>query len=196
MADSLEGYLNFYSVSGDGEVMMWTLVKTSLSAMQILSLTFTKTLVNLDQEKMADHNMLDGGRSFAFKPDDDTKFLVGTEDGQVILATTQYSSQYLQSYPAHATPIYNIEWNTYCPDLFLTCAFEFIVKLWHKDSVSPILRFDVGAQVGDIAWAPYSSTVFAVVTSEGKVFIFDLSINMYNPICVQVRITFGYHKKV
>ncbi len=43
------------------------------------------------------------------------------------------------------------------------------------------------SQVGDVAWAPYSSTVFAVVTLEGKVFVFDLSINKYNAICVQVR---------
>ena len=42
-------------------------------------------------------------------------------------------------------------------------------------------------KVGDIAWAPYSSTVFAVVTLDGKVFVFDLSINKYNAICVQVR---------
>jgi hypothetical protein len=42
------------------------------------------------------------------------------------------------------------------------------------------------AQVGDVAWAPYSSTVFAVVTLDGKVFVFDLSINKYSAICVQV----------
>ena len=44
-------------------------------------------------------------------------------------------------------------------------------------------------QVGDVAWAPYSSTVFAAVTFEGKVYIYDLSVNKYNPICVQVNKT-------
>ena len=29
--------------------------------------------------------------------------------------------------------------------------------------------FDLNAQVGDVAWAPYSSTVFAAVTVDGKV---------------------------
>merc|ERR1712155_192100 len=75
-------------------------------------------------------------------------FLVGTEEGSVILATQQYSSQYLMTYPAHATPIYSIQWNTFSPDLFITCAFEFIVKIWHKDSTNPIWRFDLGSQVG------------------------------------------------
>ena len=59
-------------------------------------------------------------------------------------------------------------------------------------------------QVGDVAWAPYSSTVFAAVTVDGKVeenlvsciflpvrqnlfqvHIYDLYINKYNPVCVQ-----------
>ena len=39
--------------------------------------------------------------------------------------------------------------------------------------------------MGDVAWAPYSSTVFAAVTIDGKVHIYDLYINKYNPICVQ-----------
>ena len=105
------------------------------------------------------------------------------------MATTQYSSQFLMTYPAHSTPVYNIQWNTFVPQIFLTCASEFVVKIWHKDSAKPILRFDLGSQVGDIVWAPYSSTVFAAVTMEGKVHVYDLNINKYSPICVQVRIT-------
>ena len=41
-------------------------------------------------------------------------------------------------------------------------------------------------QVGDVAWAPYSSTVFAAVTIDGRAVVFDLSVNKYNPICNQV----------
>ena len=47
--------------------------------------------------------------------------------------------------------------------------------------------YDLGSQVGDVAWAPYSSTIFAAVTWEGKVFVYDLSVNKYNPVCVQVK---------
>jgi dynein intermediate chain 1 len=42
----------------------------------------------------------------------------------------------------------------------------------------PIVTFDLDNEIGDIAWAPYSSTVFAAVTStalkEGRLYIFDL----------------------
>ena len=45
--------------------------------------------------------------------------------------------------------------------------------------------FDLNSQVGDVAWAPYSSTVFAAVTVDGKVHVFDLNVDKYHPICVQ-----------
>ena len=36
---------------------------------------------------------LDSGRTLAFKPDDESTFLVGTDEGLVFLCTTQYSSR-------------------------------------------------------------------------------------------------------
>ena len=39
--------------------------------------------------------------------------------------------------------------------------------------------------VGDVAWAPYSSTVFSAVTSDGKVHVFDLNENKHEPLCEQ-----------
>ena len=45
--------------------------------------------------------------------------------------------------------------------------------------------FDLDAEVGDIAWAPYSSTVFGAVTSEGKLHVFDLKVDTYHAICSQ-----------
>merc|ERR1712216_739794 len=39
--------------------------------------------------------------------------------------------------------------------------------------------------VGDICWSPCSSTVFAAVTSDGKVHVFDLKINKHEPLCEQ-----------
>lgn len=48
-----------------------------------------------------------------------------------------------------------------------------------------MFTFDLNSVVGGVAWAPYSSTVFAAVTAEGKVFVFDLSINKYEALCIQ-----------
>ena len=48
-----------------------------------------------------------------------------------------------------------------------------------------MLYIDLGNSVGDIAWSPYSSTVFAAVTSDGKIHLYDLYENKHDPLCVQ-----------
>ena len=73
----MDGYLNFYSVSGDGRVTNWTIVKTSLWFTDTLNITFTKSLHNFSEEDTK-AILKDGGRCVAFNPNDDTMFLVGT----------------------------------------------------------------------------------------------------------------------
>ena len=50
---------------------------------------------------------------------------------------------------------------------------------WYLFYRDPIFTFDLGSAVGDVAWAPYASTVFAAVTSDGKVIYISLNIKMY-----------------
>jgi WD40 repeat protein len=52
----------------------------------------------------------------------------------------------------------------------------------------PLFVFDLGSAVGDVAWAPYSSTVFAACTADGKAYVFDLNINKYEPMVEQIII--------
>ena len=52
--DNLDGYLNFYSVSGDGRVSNWTIVKTALWTNDTLLINFCKTLSNLGEESVTD----------------------------------------------------------------------------------------------------------------------------------------------
>jgi dynein intermediate chain 1 len=53
-------------------------------------------------------------------------------------------------------------------------------------SREPLFVYDLGSAVGDVVWAPYSSTVFAACTADGKVFIFDLNVNKYEPLAEQI----------
>ena len=39
--------------------------------------------------------------------------------------------------------------------------------------------------MGDVAWSPYSSTVLAAVTTDGRVHVFDLAADKYAPLCAQ-----------
>ena len=48
--DNLDGYLNFHSVSSDGRVTNWTLVKTNLWVSDVLKISFSKTLLHCGEE--------------------------------------------------------------------------------------------------------------------------------------------------
>ena len=52
--------------------------------------------------------------------------------------------------------------------------------------------FDLDSQVGDVAWAPYSSTIFSAVTLDGRVHVFDLKMDLYYAICSQKVVTNKY----
>lgn len=45
------------------------------------------------------------------------------------------------------------------------------------------MTFDMGCAVGDVAWAPYSSTVFSAVTSSGMLYVWDLSQDKHTWLC-------------
>lgn len=64
-----------------------------------------------------------------------------------------------------------------------------IISYFIKYFREPLFVFDVGACVGDVEWAPYSSTVFAAVTTEGKVYVYDLNVNKYKPMCIQAIVS-------
>jgi dynein intermediate chain 1 len=112
---------------------------------------------------------LAGGCCFDFHRQQELLFLVGTEEGKIHRCSRAYSGQYLQTYIAHNMPVYAIKWNPFHPDVFMSCSADWHIHIWDVNLTSPVISFDLGTAVGDIAWSPYSSTTFAAVSSEGKV---------------------------
>jgi len=55
--------------------------------------------------------------------------------------------------------------------------------MWDSSITRPIMTFDLGCAVGDIEWAPYSSTVFAAVTSAGNLYVYDLKQEKHHHLC-------------
>ena len=55
--DNLDNYLNFYSISGDGRVTNWTLIKCGLWYNDKLIINFDKVLENISAEMVSDHLM-------------------------------------------------------------------------------------------------------------------------------------------
>jgi dynein intermediate chain 1 len=81
--------------------------------------------------------------------------------------------------------VYALRWNPFHPRVFLSCSADWTVRIWDSTFPKSIMMFDVGTSVGDATWAPYSSTVFAAVTDEGKVHVWDLYANKHDHLSQQ-----------
>lgn len=74
-----------------------------------------------------------------------------------------YASEFLASYHGHHMAVYAVRWNYLHNTMFLSASADWSVKLWDcSKDVGAVMTFDMNNSVGDVAWAPYSSTVFAV----------------------------------
>lgn len=183
--DNLDSLMNFCSISGDGNVSNWVLVKNELMFTNVVSLKNVKTIAELDDPLL--DSSLASGTSFAFHPEVRNMFLAGTEEGKIYKCSQSYRSRYLDIIDGHHMTVEAIEWSPFHNDVFITCSQDWFVKIWdHNHTSQPLFVFELGAAVGAIAWASHSSTVFAAVTNDGKVHVFDLSINKYEPLASQV----------
>lgn len=181
--DMLDGELNFYSVSVDGKILHWILMPNILAVIPIITLFIKRSVApGPDGTEM---QLKSCGTCLSFHPQDPQIFLVGTEEGLICKCSTAYSSTYLITYDAHYLSVNRIDFNRFDSNIFISCSHDWRVKIWEDMRSEPLFIFDLGSCVGDVKWAPYSSTVFAAVTTEGKVLVFDINVSKFNPICVQ-----------
>lgn len=165
--EDLAKELNFFSISSDGQVASWIMSKNELKMEPVMQLK----LVSSAQDDPEEVNLsgLAGGCCFSFNKHNEHLFIVGTEEGKIHKCSKAYSGQYLETYQGHHMAVYALKWNPFHPRVFISCSADWTVKIWDHNVSHPVLSFDLGNAVGDVAWAPYSSTVFAAVTSDGKV---------------------------
>ncbi|KAI9105693.1 WD40-repeat-containing domain protein [Phlyctochytrium arcticum] len=214
--DDLDGNANFFSISTDGRVTQWTLLKTELAYTDVIRLRLEMPALpdahhltpnassnisssNIDTTSVVtssiaaaikdqgDSDMfgLASGSCFDFHKKLDHLFVVGTEEGKIFKCSKEYNNQYLLAFEGHQMAVYTVRYNHFLHNIFLSASADWTVKLWDHDQEKPIMSFDLNSSVGDVAWAPYSSTVFAAATADGRVFVFDLAENKYEPICEQ-----------
>lgn len=187
--------LSFFSVSSDGRVTNWTLSKNELQYTDIMHLKLeSSSTVAFESDKSFSANAsftqmnpskitedflvaYSGGTCFDFNPKTPHLFVVGTEEGKIHLCSKAYNSQYIRTYEGHNMNVYSVKWNSFHPNVFLSASADWNVKLWDMNYTQPLMTFDLGSGVGDVDWAPYSSTVFCAVTDDGRVQVFDLSVN-------------------
>ncbi|XP_071647830.1 dynein intermediate chain 2, ciliary [Temnothorax longispinosus] len=182
--DTEEGNLAFFSVSIDGKINHWVLNQNDLGLTTIMTLFLDRPPIPGPDGTMI--TLKGCGTCIAFHPADQNVFLVGTEEGTMYKCNTAYSSIYMRTYhEAHTMPVYRIVFNKYNSSIFASCSGDWRIKIWEDERPEPLFMFDLGVPIGDVQWAPYSSTVLACVSNDGKVTVFDLNVNKYRPICSQ-----------
>eukprot|EP00039_Didymoeca_costata_P008472 m.112689 g.112689 ORF g.112689 m.112689 type:complete len:733 (+) comp14097_c0_seq7:89-2287(+) len=181
--DNLEKDKNFFSISSDGRVTRWTIRFGELHFYDIIKLEPPESVAAPDGDTGSAPRA--AGTSFAFNQFNEHLFLVGTEEGKVHKCSKAYSSKFLSTLNAHGMIVYAVAWNKFHPRVFATCSADWTLKIWDHEYPKPVFQFDLGNPVGDVVWAPYSSTVFAAVTTDSQVHVFDLAKAKYRPLCVQ-----------
>eukprot|EP00931_Biecheleriopsis_adriatica_P115177 TRINITY_DN909_c0_g1_i3.p1 TRINITY_DN909_c0_g1~~TRINITY_DN909_c0_g1_i3.p1 ORF type:complete len:689 (+),score=169.86 TRINITY_DN909_c0_g1_i3:48-2069(+) len=190
--DVTTGALNFYSISSDGRVSSWFLLKNKLESEEVMELKLVSGSSGNGDEDETSLAGLAGGLCFDFNAQSEHLFLVGTEEGRIHKCSKAFSGQYLETYEGHTMAVYTVRWNPFHSKIFISGSADWTVKLWDHMKRDPILSFDLAQAIGDVAWAPGASTSFAVITSDGAggstsgvVHLYDLSVNRNEPICDQ-----------
>nr|8BX8_D Chain D, Dynein intermediate chain 2 [Tetrahymena thermophila] len=176
--DTSKNY-NFYSISSDGRVMNWILMKNKLEPEEVILLR----LVGKNEEE----STLIGlacGLCFDFNKFEPHIFLVGTEEGKIHKCSRAYSGQYQETYNGHLLAVYKVKWNNFHPRTFISASADWTVRIWDSKYTSQIICFDLSMMVVDAVWAPYSSTVFACATMD-KVQVYDLNVDKLNKLAEQ-----------
>jgi len=166
------------SISSDGRVLQWS-IKKGLSV---------SCLMRLARSGQSDGwiSRQASGTCFDFSPIDPTTYIVGTEEGTLHKCSVSYSEQYLETYAPHSGPVYKVKCSPRWPQLFLTCSADWSLGLYHMNvKQRPIFQMRASGEdfaVTDVCWCPDNSTVFAAVTQNGMLQIWDLSVSCLDPV--------------
>ena len=183
------------SISSDGRVTKWDM-KKGLENQDLMKLKRVGSSVSANAKPSG--NSKDGasgggqegiisrrasGMCISFSPRDPNFYLAGTEDGAILKCSCSYNEQHLESFLGHSGPVYKLRWSPFCPNTFISCSADWSIKLWHQEHPNAIFTFfSTTDYVADICWSPNNSTVFASVTGDGRVDVWDISVNTLDPV--------------
>ena len=185
-----------YSVSGDGSVMQWSM-KKGLIPKQVMSLKRSTTAaantaaasaatqsevkegLSRDGSGMCiDFPILGGlGGSGATGANASlaNQYYCGTEDGAIHRCSISYNEQTLDTYVHHTGAVHAIRCNPFTSELFLSCSHDWTVAVWSSRSERPLCVLGGGgSDVMDCVWNPVWAAVFACVTRDGWLHVYDM----------------------
>lgn len=178
------------SISADGRVTKWSIRKGFESAdlMKLKRTNVARQSKEGGKKSDALISRFAPGFCFDVHPNDPNVYLAGTEEGHIHKCSCSYNEQFLESYHGHTGPVYRLQWSPFLSDAFLSCSADWSIRLWHQDRPQPIMTFMSSTKsVNDLCWSPSSATLFACVNDKA-VEIWDLSVNILDPIISHVPV--------
>lgn len=182
---------NLVSISTDGRVTQWQMKK----GLEHVDLMLLKRVAPATKQAGTEAKSVAGGASegiisrrasglcIDFSLKDPNIYIAGTEDGHIHKCSCSYNEQHLDNFFGHSGPVYKLRWSPFCPNTFLSCSADWTIKLWNQERHTAILSFSSTTDyVADICWSPNNSTVFASVTGDGRIDVWDISVNQLDPL--------------
>jgi WD40 repeat protein len=186
-----------YSVSSDGEVIEWSTEKGLYISSTLMKFKHVSTCPACLRTTM-------GALCLAFlssyndRSHDEQSYLVGTEDGKIHRCNFTNTEHPLESLDCHEAPVNRILYHPNVPGRVLSCSEDGFVKVWSNhgdggtDNNEGMLREekvfrpeDLWDSVNDISWSFADPNIFASVTEDGRLLLYDVSETKSDPILTQ-----------
>lgn len=165
---------SFYSVSADGRVLCWTLMKDKLDCQEVFKLRFIDRKRKGKEGEEPSLTALSAGLTIDFCPADRFSFIVGTEDGAIHRCSSTYSGEYQFSYEGHSLAVYKVRFHPFEKETFLSASADWTVKVWNLNNKAPLMIFDQKQAIVDAMWSPFNSCVFVALATD-RLSIFNLN---------------------
>ncbi|XP_066560553.1 dynein axonemal intermediate chain 2 isoform X2 [Amia ocellicauda] len=164
-----------FSASTDGQVLWWDIRKLSEP---------TERLV-LDPSKKGNLDNSLGAISLEFETTMPTKFMVGTEQGQVVSCNRKAKTpaeKIVCTYSGHHGPIYALQRNPFFPKNFLTVG-DWTARIWSEDIKESSIMWTKYhmANLTDGCWSPVRPSVFFTVKMDGTLDVWDFLFKQNDP---------------
>lgn len=156
-----------FSSSTDGQVLWWDIRKLGEP---------TEKLILDPSRKLNIENAL-GGISLEFEPTMPTKFMVGTEQGQIISCNRKAKTpaeKIVCLYPGHHGPVYSLQRNPFFPKNFLTVG-DWTARIWSEDIREACIMWTKYhmSYLTDGMWSPVRPGVFYTSKMDGTLDVWD-----------------------
>ncbi|XP_054723465.1 dynein axonemal intermediate chain 1-like [Uloborus diversus] len=170
----------FCSVSADGKIIKWQFMLHDLFPSEVVTSLLVRNILpeappkGIEMEKetvMEEVSLKAGGTALSITGD---SFAVGTTTGAIVLGSLEEKVG-TADHVDHKHSVRSVQWNPYHPDVLLSCGKDFTVRIWHRSIRSSVFKFFFEQEVVDVRWAPFSSTLFAAISGNAVIHVFDLS---------------------